>query len=144
MNADDAYEALITDSAALIADVQAQRAEIAREREALERRGAERLAEVEDARRRGEHGRDWQVLQQRIDLHETTMFDIENGLDHTAEARAVRKVMGEHYALIRQSYRSQLAEPDEERAADLARLAEARETLSREVARLEALEGDNR
>ena len=61
------------------------------QREAARRDEAVKTAE---ARRRGEHGRDWQILQQRIDLGQTSEFAVLQGLDLSTEARAVRTAMG--------------------------------------------------
>lgn len=65
------------------------------QREAKQRERERAEEEVREGRRRGEHGKDWQVLQQRIDLGQTTEFDVIQGLDLSSEARAVRKQMGE-------------------------------------------------
>jgi hypothetical protein len=144
MSADATEDAILADAASFVAEIERERAVVARESAEADRRGAERLAEVEDARRRGDHGRDWQVLQQRIDLRETTMSDIVDGLDHSTEARAIRTVIGEHFAMIRDSYTALMSDPDEELAAALAELARAREGLRDEVARLDLREEDNR
>ncbi len=89
------------DPAEAIAQLQAATAQLdartramaaAREqREAARRDEAVKTAE---ARRRGEHGRDWQILQQRIDLGQTSEFAVLQGLDLSTEARAVRTAMG--------------------------------------------------
>ena len=132
---DDVREA----AARLVADVDGMRAEVAAEAVEERRRAADRRAGIEDARRSGEHGRDWQVLQQRIDLHETTESDILFGLDHSSEARAVRRVVGENLAQVRTAYRQQLSDPDEELASSLASLAAVQEELSAVTQRLRLL-----
>lgn len=75
--------------------VRQQAAELATQRKKRVTQAAANQAEILDQRRKGEHGRDWQVLQQRIDLGQTTEFDVVQGLDLSNEARAVRKQMGE-------------------------------------------------
>jgi hypothetical protein len=126
-----------------VAGLERERAEIAAERAADRERDRERVSEVADARRRGEHGRDWQVLQQRIDLRETTDSDILNGLDHSTEARAVREVMARHFAEVRSAYGELMEDPSRELADDLGELATARAALEQQLARLAALDGDN-
>lgn len=54
---------------------------------------AERLAKL---RRNGECGHAWQVLQQRIDLGETTERAIYSGADDSPEAQQARKEMEKH------------------------------------------------
>jgi hypothetical protein len=49
---------------------------------------AESLAE---ARRRGDHGRDWQLLQQWIDQGKTTEVEILCGIEKSPPARRIRK-----------------------------------------------------
>lgn len=68
--------------------------------------------DVAAARRRGEQGRDWQVLQQRIDMKRTTFTDIAFGMDHSAEARAVRKLMAAGLGRGRDRYYAELADPN--------------------------------
>jgi len=75
----------------------AQMAEATREqreaRHAFESEYADVQKKIEARRRNGDMGRDWQVLQQRIDLNQTTFADILNGVDTSSEARAVRLVI---------------------------------------------------
>lgn len=93
---------MTTDPAEAIAQLQAATARLSERTSALaaarEQREAARKAEdvkTAEARRRGEHGRDWQVLQQRIDLGQTSEFAVIQGLDSSVEARSVRKAMGQ-------------------------------------------------
>lgn len=89
------------DPAEAIAQLQAATAQLdartramAAAREQREAARKDEAAKTAEARRRGEHGRDWQILQQRIDLGQTSEFAVIQGLDVSAEARAVRKAMG--------------------------------------------------
>ncbi|QIM19341.1 hypothetical protein G7066_13550 [Leucobacter coleopterorum] len=91
MNPTDAIEQLRQATAR----VEARTAALASERRRREDESAKRQGALIEQRRKGEHGRDWQVLQQRIDLGQTTEFDIVQGIDLSNEARAVRKQMGE-------------------------------------------------
>ncbi len=67
-------------------EVNAERAQLARESQAEEERRAE-------AARRGELGPHWQRLQQRIDLGETTVAAIMTGVDMSPDAQAIREIM---------------------------------------------------
>ena len=80
--------------------VAAQTSELRESREARERERAVAAKAAAEARRRGDSGKDWQVLQQRIDLGQTTEFDIIQGFDLSPEARAVRKQMGDDIGKI--------------------------------------------
>lgn len=93
---------MTTDPAEAIAQLQAATVRLKERTSALaaarEQREAARRAEdmkTAEARRRGEQGRDWQVLQQRIDLGQTSEFAVIQGLDTSVEARAIRKAMGQ-------------------------------------------------
>lgn len=58
------------------------------------RAAAEQLQDqTERANRRGERGRDWQILQSRIDLEQTSMRAIMGGEDTSPEAESVRKTL---------------------------------------------------
>jgi hypothetical protein len=142
MSSDEAAAQAQADARALIEEIAETRAVLHRRAEVRAAKDSERRAIIENARRSGEHGRDWQVLQQRIDLHETTQSDILNGLDHSAEARAVRKVAGEGLARLRTAYRTTVSEPDPELHEQLTQLAAARAGLDAEQRRLSALDAD--
>ena len=88
------------DPAEAIAQLQAATAQLdartralAAAREQREAARADEARKTAEARRRGEHGRDWQILQQRIDLGQTSEIAVIQGLDVSAEARAMRKAM---------------------------------------------------
>ena len=70
------------------------------------------------------------------DLHVTV--DILYGLDHSEEARAVRRTAGKTLARVRDAYRDKLSEPDSELQASLDALVEARNRLAAESARLQS------
>ena len=127
------------DPAEAIAQLQAATAQLdartramaaAREqRDAARREANEKTAE---ARRRGEHGREWQVLQQRIDLGQTTEFAVIQGLDVSAEARAVRKEMGKALGEL-----TERAEGEQEGPAQLSpEMMEAQQHLVETLQRL--------
>jgi hypothetical protein len=91
------------------AEAERDRAEYAEAREGLEKE-----------RRDGVHGSDWKVLQQRIDMKRTTESDIVNGIDHSEEARAVRKQIGRGLVSGRALMQEELHE-NEEQLDDLRR-----------------------
>jgi hypothetical protein len=91
------------------AEAERDRAEYAEAREGLEKE-----------RRDGVHGSDWKVLQQRIDMKRTTESDIVNGIDHSEEARAVRKQIGRGLVSGRSLMQEELHE-NEEQLDDLRR-----------------------
>lgn len=64
--------------------------EVRADRDAQHRQLADARQEIEKQRRLGALGRNWQVLQQRIDLRHTTESDVLTGVDTSVEARAVR------------------------------------------------------
>lgn len=94
-------------------------------------------AAMEKERRAGTHGRDWQILQERIDMKRTTLDDILMGVDHSAEAEAVRRqaekglVEGRAVALA--------AIGEEDQTGQLDDLKRAQAELARVVAQLEQL-----
>lgn len=81
---------LLAQVRAMTAEVDAATAAQREARKADAQANAKALQELAAKRRAGELGRDWQVLQQRIDMNQTTQDDILNGVDLSAEAKAVR------------------------------------------------------
>lgn len=75
---------------AISARRKAMQSELARERHRVDELIAERRKNIEERRRKGDNGRAWQVLQQRIDMGETCESDILSGIDKSPEAREVR------------------------------------------------------
>lgn len=102
-------------------------AEFAAQRPALD----DAMEELEEQRRAGAAGRDWQVLQQRIDLRETTLDDIVGGLDPSDEAVAVRKEMSAALPDLRSKYIDALEDP--ERAGSVAEAERAQAELSKSI-----------
>ncbi|WP_010205903.1 hypothetical protein [Salinibacterium sp. PAMC 21357] len=127
---------------AMLADVRAATAEIrATTRETQERAKREReeseeaSGDIESERRNGDHGKAWQVLQSRIDMSQTTVSDIISGVDHSTEAREVRKQIGQSLAVARELFREGLEEDDSE----FQRVQEAQDQLAKTVAQLREL-----
>lgn len=80
------------------------------------------------ARRRGDHGRAWQRIQQRIDLRRTTLADVLNGVDPSPEAREVRAAASRLLGDARARYAAAL--DDESLAPQLAAAREAQRELA--------------
>ena len=86
--------------------------------------------ELERKRRSGELGRAWQVLQQRIDMRQTTERDIYSGVDKSNEAREVRALMAENARKLKQGMRKAADDdPDGDIAQGMRRLDEVRSRL---------------
>lgn len=115
--------------------VAAQTSELREAREAREREHVVKAKAAAEARRRGDSGKDWQVLQQRIDLGQTTEFDILQGFDLSPEARAVRKQMGEDIGKIADERAKEVGEGAELPPS----FAEAQAKMAATVARLRDL-----
>lgn len=78
-----------------------QREQIDKQRAAIKARLEEEHEATVEARRSGEYGRTWQVLQQRIDMGQTCDQDIYAGIDKSPEAQEVRKWMGSNVGQLR-------------------------------------------
>lgn len=93
---DVTFEEFMKNGNALLKDIAEKRKEIdekGAQVEAMRVKQSERLAVQ---RRNGECGRAWQVLQQRIDLGETTERDVYSGVDDSPEAQQARKDIQAH------------------------------------------------
>ncbi len=92
---------------------QQQARDLVRQREVWAAEDAERARLA----RRGELGPEWQRLQQRIDLGETSMTDIVSGLDTSAEATSVRHRARDKAAEL---YAEQVAALESDQPSELA------------------------
>lgn len=137
--------AIMTDPqtvASLLAEIRSRTAAIEaqnrRDRELMDARRqsrAEREKTLAKQRRDGELGRDWQVLQQRIDMNQTTLSDIFTGVDRSEEARAVRRHVEQNLVpRITVQFNEVLKSDDV--AGDLASLETARRELAETIARV--------
>lgn len=97
----------------------------------------EPLAKIAEARRRGEAGRNWQVLQQRIDLNETTMEAIMSGADESEEAAVARAEFAALGPALREEYVQSLGE--EAMTPALASVHEAQAELAAQIEEIQAL-----
>lgn len=96
--------------------------------------------DLEKERRAGLHGRDWQVLQERIDMKRTTESDVLSGLDHSPEAEAVRR-QAEKGLIPAREIALEYIEKDDQ-TGQLDELKRAQDELARMVARLGELRTD--
>jgi hypothetical protein len=124
----DVLEEIRAATADIRATTKATQEEAAKDREQY----AEAREGVEKERRDGVHGSDWKVLQQRIDMKRTTESDIVNGIDHSEEARSVRKQIGRGLVKGRDLMHEELEENDDQ-FDDLRR---AQEHLAQTIQRL--------
>lgn len=129
MSHDEDLSAFLAEIQAATAEIAAETRQVAAETAAAQRDGAEAEEAAAQARRSGEHGRDWQTLQQRIDLGRTSLDDIVSGVDPSREAEAVRRTMAERLAEGREVFRSIVDE--EEQAGELDELHRAQSELAR-------------
>jgi hypothetical protein len=87
---DQEIHAALAEIRAATAKMRAQTEETRAERIARASSQSDAKKAVEQARRDGEHGKDWKVIQQKIDLGQTTLDDVLTGVDHSPEAAALR------------------------------------------------------
>jgi DNA-binding transcriptional MerR regulator len=139
---DSTFESDLADIRRFIEELGAERAEIQRQTAEARQARATEEEELAEKRRAGELGRDWQVLQQRIDMRTTTVDDIVNGLDHSPEARAVRAMAGTNLAAVRDAYAAQVNDPNGPLSDAVGRLEEAQRRLARTLAAASDPAGD--
>lgn len=127
--ANQEVQSILADIRAMTAEVRAETAGIREQRKADDKKWAEAEEKIAAQRRAGEAGRDWQVLQQRIDAKQTTTEDILSGVDTSKEARAVRGVISKD---VIPKVRSQFAEAlqSDELADELAEMRAAQQDLA--------------
>lgn len=122
---------------AISARRKAMQSELVRERHRVDELIAERRKNIEERRRKGDNGRAWQVLQQRIDMGETCESDILSGIDKSPEAREVRGYAGKLAGYMR-DYVEDVDDPDNEAAQGRVKLDEQMKRLHDLESRLNA------
>jgi len=134
--ADEDIESVLAEIKAAVAQItgetSAVRAQLIAEKEA----NRDKDDELAAARRRGEEGRDWQIVQQRIDLGRTTLSDVMSGVDLSDEARAVRVQLQKLLPGAREKFAA-IVEQGEENG-QFADLKAAQRDLARAAQRLRA------
>lgn len=107
--------------------------------EALQKETAPQRAEQQEkqaaAARSGSLGVEWQKVQQRIDMNQTTLQDVFNGTDESAEATALR-AKSQHNL---EEFGKKLAEDAEDDPAATDPAAELRGMAENFAARVEAM-----
>lgn len=129
------HAALLAEIRAATTEVRAAAAEQRAQNEADRAKNAAKDEQLAEERREGKHGRDWQVLQQRIDLKQTTFVDVISGVDTSEEAKRIRKILGsEKLPQLRSDVAA--AVDGGELAGEMAQLREAQEQMVRSLEQL--------
>lgn len=130
------FESDLDDVRRFIDELGAERVEIQQQTAAA--RDARRAEDEEAAaqRRSGAMGREWQVLQERIDMRMTTVEDIVNGVDLSDEARSVRSLAATNLASVREAYIADVRDQDAPLGQAVEELSAAQARLSRTLADL--------
>ena len=134
---DPEIDAILADMRATMAEFRAETEAVSQQLEADRRADAENRAEVEQARRDGEHGAEWRAVQQRIDLGKTTLDDVISGVDLSDEASALRVIMQATLPAARAQFAT-LVESQQE-AGDLTQLHAAQAELATALEQLNRL-----
>lgn len=124
--------------AAIDAAIAANTATLEAETDRFERERPERdesMDAMAEERRSGRAGRDWQVVQQRIDLGQTTFEDVVSGVDQSDEATAAREQLAAQLPAARTRFVEAFDDPEEEAAVD--ELARSRAELAATVEELQ-------
>lgn len=138
--ADSETEALLAEMRETMAQFRLETAEVAAELAADRRADAAVQADLEQARRNGDHGREWQAVQQSIDMRKTTLADVINGVDHSPEAVALRAMMAATLPKARSEFATTIEESDESGA--LGGLQQAQSELALALEQLNRLNLD--
>ncbi|OAN40991.1 hypothetical protein [Microbacterium sp. H83] len=87
----------------------------------LEDRAEEERADEERAERArsGELGPEWRTVQQRIDLHQTTLEDVFSGADETTAAQTLRGRARDNLSQLRELWEEQEDEAEEPTPLDI-------------------------
>ena len=88
-------------------------------------------SQLEDRRRKGESGKAWQILQQRIDKRQTTENDTISGIDQSPEAREVRAGMVKTMRKLKQAMEEARHDDNSELGAELREMDELNERLTK-------------
>ncbi|KAB7788992.1 hypothetical protein [Bifidobacterium leontopitheci] len=113
--------------------VSKMRTEVAQIKDEVEKDNERISSQLEERRRSGKSGKAWQILQQRIDMKQTTEDDIMSGVDKSPEAREVRTVMVKNMKALKREM--ELARQDEhsELGEELRRMDALNEQIEHET-----------
>lgn len=102
------------------------------EREQFREDSREFEEERAEAARKGELGRDWQVLQERIDRGETTVGQILDGGDTSPEAQRIQELAAKNLVRLTHSVHESQDESDDDGVSELTdAFASLRESIDR-------------
>ena len=87
-------------------------------------------SQLENRRRKGESGKAWQILQQRIDKRQTTENDTISGIDKSPEAREVRAGMVKTMRKLKQAMEEARHDDNSELGAELRKMDELNERIN--------------
>lgn len=87
-------------------------------------------SQLENRRRKGESGKAWQILQQRIDKRQTTENDTISGIDKSPEAREVRAGMVKTMRKLKQAMEEARRDDNSELGAELRKMDELNERIN--------------
>lgn len=87
-------------------------------------------SQLENRRRKGESGKAWQILQQRIDKRQTTENDTISGIDKSPEAREVRAGMVKTMRKLKQAAEEARHDDNSELGAELRKMDELNERIN--------------
>lgn len=108
------------------------RAEVAEIKKETDKENARISSQLEECRRKGESGKAWQILQQRIDMRQTTENDIISGIDKSPEAREVRAGMVKTMRKLKQAMEEARHDDNSELGAELRKMDELNERINEE------------
>lgn len=98
----------------IVESLEQQNESLQKEMQADEAEAVKAQNELAIANRRGERGPDWQVLQSRIDLNQTSMNAILSGEDISAEARRVRELLQKNVRRLNEEIHLEMKDDSEE------------------------------
>ena len=108
------------------------RAVVAEIKKETDKENARISSQLEERRREGESGKAWQILQQRIDMRQTTENDIISGIDKSPEAREVRAGMVKTMRKLKQAMEEARHDDNSELGAELRKMDELNERINEE------------
>ncbi|MBN2940326.1 MAG: hypothetical protein JTJ11_09475 [Collinsella sp.] len=100
------------------------RAKVAEIKKETDKENARISSQWEERRRKGESGKAWQILQQRIDMRQTTENDIISGIDKSPEAREVRAGMVKTMRKLKQAMEEARHDDNSELGAEFRKMDE--------------------
>lgn len=130
-------ESILAEIRAATEEIRGQTRDVEAEFEAEKEKSRDEDDALAEARRKGQHGRDWQLVQQKIDMGRTTMDDVVSGVDLSDEARAIRREMQKTLPAARAQF---AAEAEAEETEDgISQIEKTQAELAQAIAQLRRL-----